>query len=400
MAMTEIRPAVRSIDAWGEFIRSPKPTDDTCGRLVRSLDLFGSIGGLSLGFGIGARDLGFTAVSGAAVDVDGEALQVHRANLGTEMIVNTSVKSLVDFVVMGEGANSRFAYEPEMIESEFEVKDLAFDALLAGPPCQGHSNLNNHTRRDDPRNELYVCVPAIAVALKIPIVVIENVQAVTHAKSDVVKTTIALLRDAGYEITEGVLDVSKLGWPQTRKRYFVVATLGRSPIPLAELAESCAYDPQTLRWLIGDLPAVEYCDQPDDYMLQLPKLSDENVERIAFLDREGETDLPDHIRPDCHKDGHTYKSSYGRMAWDKPAQTITTGFLTPGRGRYIHPEQSRVITPREAARIQAFPDWYDFTLDGEAPTKRQLTKWIGDAVPAPLGYVAALSALSGPSLEQ
>jgi DNA (cytosine-5)-methyltransferase 1 len=318
---------------------------------------------------------------------------VHRTNHGTESTINTSVKSLVDFVVVGDADSAKFAYPPEIIESEFVVNDRRFDALLAGPPCQGHSNLNNHTRRDDPRNDLYVCVPAIAIALGIPIVVIENVQAVTHAKSDVVKTTMALLQGAGYEFTEGVIDVSKLGWPQTRKRYFIVATLGRTPIPLKELSIELAHEAKSLRWLIDDLPQVEYSETVDDYMLQLPRLSEENVGRIAFLDQEGEVNLPDHIRPDCHKDGHTYKSSYGRMAWDKPAQTITTGFLTPGRGRFIHPEQSRVITPREAARIQAFPDWYDFTLDGAAPTKAQLTKWIGDAVPAPMGYVAALSAL-------
>ena len=282
-----------------------------------------------------------------------------------------------------------------MIDSEFTVSDPRFDALLAGPPCQGHSNLNNHTRRDDPRNELYLCVPAIAVALGIPIVVIENVQAVTRAKSDVVKTTISLLRNSGYEITDGVLDVSRLGWPQTRKRYFIVATLGRNPLLLDELVQRFETEVRDLRWLIGDLPPVEYDEDPTDFMLQLPKLSEENVERIAFLAREGEMDLPDHIRPNCHKDGHTYKSSYGRMHWDKPAQTITTGFLTPGRGRFIHPDQPRVITPREAARIQAFPDWYDFSISGKPPRKSQLTKWIGDAVPAPLGYVAALSALGG-----
>lgn len=393
MTAIDSRSSTKTIDSWGEFIRAPKPELERVGRDVRSLDLFGSVGGLSMGFTLGASDLGFSPRSGCAVDVDGEALMVHRTNHGTESTINTSVKSLVDFVVVGDADSAKFAYPPEIIESEFVVKDRRFDALLAGPPCQGHSNLNNHTRRDDPRNDLYVCVPAIAIALGVPIVVIENVQAVTHAKSDVVKTTMALLQGAGYEFTEGVIDVSKLGWPQTRKRYFIVATLGRTPIPLKELSIELAHEAKSLRWLIDDLPQVEYSETVDDYMLQLPRLSEENVGRIAFLDQEGEVNLPDHIRPDCHKDGHTYKSSYGRMAWDKPAQTITTGFLTPGRGRFIHPEQSRVITPREAARIQAFPDWYDFTLDGAAPTKAQLTKWIGDAVPAPMGYVAALSAL-------
>jgi DNA (cytosine-5)-methyltransferase 1 len=126
-----------------------------------------------------------------------------------------------------------------------------------------------------------------------------------------------------------------------------------------------------------------------------PALSPENRARIDYLHDHDEYDLPDHQRPDCHKDGHTYPSVYGRMYWDKPAQTITSGFMTPGRGRYVHPGQRRVITAREAARIQGFPDTYDFSVDGGAPSKKALTKWIGDAVPCWLGNAAVLAALSG-----
>ena len=69
--------------------------------------------------------------------------------------------------------------------------------------------------------------------------------------------------------------------------------------------------------------------------------------------------------------------------------------MTPGQGRYIHPTQRRVLTAREAARLQGFPDTYDFAPDPEnPPTKASLSKWIGDAVPMPLGYAAALSALA------
>ena len=93
----------------------------------------------------------------------------------------------------------------------------------------------------------------------------------------------------------------------------------------------------------------------------------------------------------------THTAVYGRLDPDGPAGTITTGFMTPGRGRYVHPTQKRTINPHEAARIQGFPDDYRFTLDGKPPTTQLLTKWIGDAVPMPLGYAAALSVL-GPDL--
>lgn len=122
-----------------------------------------------------------------------------------------------------------------------------------------------------------------------------------------------------------------------------------------------------------------------------PTLSADNLARIHHLFDNDLYDLPNEVRPDCHKDGHTYPSVYGRLWWDKPSQTITTGFLTPGRGRYIHPLRPRVISPHEAARIQSFPDNFSFVVDpANPPSRTGLQKWIGDAVPPLLGYAAAL----------
>ena len=70
--------------------------------------------------------------------------------------------------------------------------------------------------------------------------------------------------------------------------------------------------------------------------------------------------------------------------------------MTPGRGRYIPPTRRRTLTPHEAARLQGFPDGYDFhPYPDRVSAKSQLGKWIGDAVPMPLGYVAGVSVLGG-----
>jgi DNA (cytosine-5)-methyltransferase 1 len=74
---------------------------------------------------------------------------------------------------------------------------------------------------------------------------------------------------------------------------------------------------------------------------------------------------------------------YGRLHWDRPAQTVTTGFGSMGQGRYVHPSRRRTITPHEAARLQTFPDWFDF---GQS-SRGQLADMIGNAVP-PLVMVA------------
>ena len=133
-------------------------------------------------------------------------------------------------------------------------------------------------------------------------------------------------------------------------------------------------------------------------MTTLSRISKENAGRIEFLFANDALDLPPSERPVCHREGTTYQAVYGRMSKKLPAPTITTGFMSPGRGRFVHPTRPRTLTPREAARLQGFPDTFRFTLDPEKPpTRHQLAKWIGDAVPMPLGYLAALSAL-GPAL--
>ena len=129
-------------------------------------------------------------------------------------------------------------------------------------------------------------------------------------------------------------------------------------------------------------------------MTEAPTLSAENRRRIDFLHDNNLFDLPNEERPPCHQSGTTYRSMYGRMKWDEPAQTLTTGFMTPGRGRFVHPLRRRTLLPREAARLQGFPDSYRFE-HADAPIGRSaIAKGIGDAVPSPLGFAAVLSALA------
>ena len=81
-------------------------------------------------------------------------------------------------------------------------------------------------------------------------------------------------------------------------------------------------------------------------------------------------DLPNSERPECHQDGTTYGSVYGRLRADQAAPTITTGFLTPGRGRYIHPTERRTLSPLEAAGFQGYPEIYLFSPDQKRPANK------------------------------
>ena len=97
------------------------------------------------------------------------------------------------------------------------------------------------------------------------------------------------------------------------------------------------------------------------------------------------------MRPDCHrKKSHTYQSVYGRMSWLEAAPTITSGYETMGRGRFVHPKRRRTITAHEAARLQFIPDFVDFSSVVE---RSSLDRLIGNAVPPKLSYVLGLELL-------
>jgi DNA (cytosine-5)-methyltransferase 1 len=373
---------------WHTYFTGQRPSAPARGTL-RSAELFCGPGGLALGFSRACEELGIKARSVAAADQDAEALTIYRRRNETRLTSRASVTQLVDHRVKGRGVSCQFAYEPEMVDPDWASLAGRVDVLLAGPPCQGHSNLNNVTRRVDKRNELYLTVPAIAVALRTPMVIIENVRAVVHDRGQVVQSTIALLEKAGYVVEQGVVKSAELGWPQRRDRFFLVARRGDAPLPLATVSQALASDPHDVSWAFADLHTGS-----DDFMTSQPELSEENQRRIDWLFDNDEYDLALSERPECHKDGTTYNSVYGRLYPDRPAPTITTGFMTPGRGRYIHPTERRVINAREAARLQGFPDDYSFRPNrSNDPSKLKLAKWIGDAVPMPLGYVAGISVL-------
>jgi DNA (cytosine-5)-methyltransferase 1 len=345
---------------------------------------------LSLGVEEAARSLGFGIEHLLAVDVDVDALQVFGMNRGGSPVLHGSVRQLVESRVRGEGENARFSFCPEIASSELEKLVGNVDIVVAGPPCQGHSTLNNYSRGDDPRNGLYLTVPAVAIALNAPLVLIENVPNVVHDRLGVVAATRQLLADAGYAVADGVLASDKMGWGQTRKRFFLMASKLGKPISPAEIVLLSSRTPMSLGDLIGDL-VDSYVE--DDIFNSTPTLSPANQERIRHLFDSDSHNLPNDLRPECHKSGTTYKAVYGRMFWDRPAPTITSGFLTPGRGRFVHPLRRRVLTPHEAARVQGFPDWFKFIAPGSDVTRTLLTKWIGDAVPPILGYYAALGLL-------
>jgi len=360
-------------------------------RKIRIADLFCAAGGLTTGVRSAARSLGIDSEVALAVDADLQALEIYQANHGPWLASGADVHSMVNFKVDGRGDDARWGTWPTLLEPHMSGYLSNLDLLCAGPPCQGHSNLNNKTRRNDSRNLLYLTTVAFVVAVGARICIIENVPEVLNDSNDVVRTARALLLKSGYRIDDRVLSADAFGVPQRRRRHFFVGVRNYGhDFDLGDLLKPLEIPGLTVRQGIGDLASVK-SSLPFD---SNGKLSEDNVRRINWLFENDAYELINNERPDCHQNGHTYPSNYGRMSWDAAAQTITTGFLSPGRGRFVHPSKRRTITPHEAARLQGFPDSYTFEAAGRPSTRTLLSKVIGDAVPPLLARAVALGTLS------
>ena len=369
------------------------PCNASTSKTIAIADMFSGCGGLSYGVAESIRAAGLDPVHFLAIDVDPAPMEVYRRNLNP---LHHSLENLWASVTTNYSVNRhrdvpvRYLKKPRALTDALMRSVGKIDLLLGSPPCEGHSTSNNVTRRTDERNKYYVSMPSIAIALEAKAVIIENVPGISHDSREILKHAIALFHQYDYFTDEIVIDATELGLPQTRKRHVLVASRTRQPSIEATL-QQISRPKTTLHWAIGDIEEIT-----EGSVFNSPgQLSDENIARINYLFDNGEYDLANSMRPRSHRNGHTYPSIYGRLWWDKPSGTITTGFNTPGRGRYIHPRKRRTITPHEAARIQGFPDTFEFKmLDGSPLTRQALGNTIGNAVPPQIGYVAGAAALA------
>lgn len=362
-------------DAERAWLRSTiAPPQASARDSVRVVDLFAGCGGLSIGLAEAARALNRPFEPVLAVDLDAIATRTYAANFPTAAALCHDVAALLPGRI-----GSRLTPAERLLAKQYPDVDI----LVGGPPCQGHSDFNNRTRHSDDKNELYQTMVRAAEVLAPQNILIENVPGALNDRRTVVQRTAEALDHLGYTVAMGVVDLSHLGVPQTRRRLVMLASLTHDVTP-AEVVDRHRRDTRTVGWAIEDLEA-----RPADTLVDAPARSAPATrQRIDYLFEHGRFDLPDSQRPACHADGgHSYKSIYGRLAWDRPAQTVTTGFYSMCMGRNVHPSQRRTLTAHEAARLQYIPDWFSF--DG-VTHRTALARMIGNAVPSRLSYAVAL----------
>jgi len=343
--------------------------------VLRLADLFCGAGGMTLGAIEAGRAAGITVEPVLGADISPHVRRAYHKNFEPQFFQDSPIEEWLD---------GRLGQPVTPTEAELLQRCGPIDLLMGGPPCQGHSNLNNHTRRDDPKNQLYERMGRFAEVFSPTHVVIENVHGVLHDRGKVVQRTAAFLRHLGYSVRIGTLHGDRVGVPQSRNRVFLVASLSRTPD--VDSWERLHTTPaRSFDWACSDLPR-----EGSGVMDRKTVAERETKRRIDFLFDRGVWELPDSERPPCHRDNdHRYGSVYGRIRGERPSPTITTGFTVMGQGRFVHPHYRRTLTPREGARLQFFPNWFRFA-DGEQAAKKHLVTLIGNAVPPKMAYVLAL----------
>lgn len=301
------------------------------------------------------------------------------------------------------------------------------DVLVGGPPCQGFSSIRpfRTLTEGDPRNSLVEHYVLAIAKLKPDWFVFENVVGIlTHEGGQRLHAVVEGLKAAGYVVDWRIVNAALFGVPQHRERLVIVGNLLGIPFswPMptnhVEHKSMAGSRPEVLRThplfarellppvslmdAISDLPPVDAGCEVTEYAsvgaltafqremranspgLTLHRAT-RHSERMLTIIRHAGANISA-LPPGMVKSG--FSSCYSRLHPDRPSTTMTVNFVHPASNRCIHPYQHRALTPREGARIQSFPDRFEFR--GSAA---QIVKQIGNAVPPKLGKAIALAIL-------
>lgn len=338
---------------------------------VYVIDFFSGCGGMSYGFA-NTRQSHTAYKVLAGIDINLEALKTYERNIPGAKAVHA------DIYKIGDDPNKLRELVPD-----FDPEKCRPLVFIGCAPCQGFSAHRKKDERDDPRNSLMVAFAKICAEFKPDVIVMENVPEILDGRySEYFHSAADILTESGFNLTKGVLDLSLYGVPQRRRRAIVLGSL-HDKICLPEPVFSRETAP-TVRHAIGHLRPIDAgASDPHDPFHRSPKHTPRILERIRKTPPDGgdRRSLALEEQLECHANvdgGATpgFTDVYGRLRWDTPSVTITAKSSTPSCGRFLHPEQHRNISVREAAILQGFPQTYIF----EGPFINQYRQ-IGEAVP-------------------
>jgi DNA (cytosine-5)-methyltransferase 1 len=349
-----------------------------------AVELFAGAGGLS----IGLEQAGFQILLANELEKDFAATFAH--NHPSTKVLCQDIQT-IDFV--GELGS---------------LGSPAITLLSGGPPCQGFSTVGAK-REDDPRNRLLYEYLRAVQEIRPMYLIFENVAGFARMyEGQAYRALQQGLQALGYDFVSGILEASDYGLPQKRQRSITLGwQKGLPPVRLPAPTHGEATDffshlqpRRTLQTAISDLPplgandaAYAYTSSAQNAYQQALRgdcevLTEHNsanygekMRQILALIPPGGTvdDLPAVLRPKAY-----FSNTYARLWADRPTPTITRNFGTPSSSRCVHPTQNRALSTREGARLQGFPDSYQFM-----GSKISKNLQIGNAVPPIFGFVLA-----------
>ena len=310
-----------------------------------------------------------------------------------------------------------FAEDIGKIDNEEHFTRGESEVIIGGPPCQGFSMAGARIREknafmNDPRNYLFRHYVNVVKIVRPKVFLLENVKGILSKDGGAIFREIVNafsnpdnFEGDRYYLHYKVCRAVDYGVPQQRERVVVIGVLNHD-FDIDEAfdaartaiikADKNFFDQVSLRDAISDLgkptsdgvTELQPCRSAYQEFLRNGCAvthnhiaSKHNAIAINRMQPVGVGQNWEVLDEDIHS---VHSGAYGRLSWDKPTMTITTRFDTPAGGRFIHPDENRTLTPREAARVQSFPDSFEF-LGNKTIVCRQ----IGNAVPPKMAYFLA-----------
>lgn len=333
------------------------------------LDLFCGCGGISCGYNLA----GFKIIGG--VDFNEDAVKTFQHNFKEAKVKCTDITTVTD----------------EQIINDYS----GVDVIVGGPPCQGFSTANRWQKEmDDPRNKLFFEYIRFVKLLRPKVIMIENVRGLLTRDNGYAKERInTILSNEGYNLNMTVLDASDYGVPQNRKRAIIIGIrkdyknivfdfetiIKKSKVTVEDaIGELYAFEDfkgEEMRFTIpASTPFRKYLRRKDGLLLDHEARYPAEIvqKRISFVPQGGNwEDVPEELWSNKRKNRHS--SAYKRLDPNTQSCTIDTG---NAHSNYFHPLYNRIPSIRESARLQSFPDSFEF--QGSRGSKY---KQVGNAVP-------------------
>jgi DNA (cytosine-5)-methyltransferase 1 len=360
----------RSLDRWQPLACRGAGGD------VQVIDMFSGCGGMSLGFAALSQALGAFELVGA-VDLNARSLETYHQNFAVPAV-------MADVRELARSSRARCA----LLSRFHGYRPNRPTVLIGCAPCQGFSaHRKKNWNEADERNGLIAAFTKVAISMQPDCIVMENVPELLSSKY---WSHFAYFRKSlkryGYVVKQAVHNAATQGVPQERFRALVVAMKRPFLLPFPRRAPRAF---RTVRDAIGNLPRVaagERCEA--DLFHKCAAHRQSTLDVIKAVPKNGGS-RPPGVGPKCLQQFAGFADVYGRLRWDRPAITITHYARNPASGRFVHPEQDRGLTMREAARLQSFPDGFSF-----AGTADDVYRQIGEAVPPLLALAVAASILA------